>query len=281
MSISLDLMELADFTTPKKVVGEILRQNPSMPLPVPLEDIACQAGISEILYNPLDGLEGTLVANPEKSEGVIAVNTKNGRRRQRFTLGHELGHFMLRGHGYDMQCTDKDILARLDEGVLTANKKIEAEANEFSANLLMPEEIFCGHTRKSVEPTLQEIITLKELFDVSLAACANRYVLLSDFPVAIIFSKNKYVKYHIKSPHFPFWIKPHRKALVPYHSLTSKMDIMNFNRFHDDAVDSDIWLSGDKHYEMPEQVIERVYIQQGGYIVTMLSFEDELLELEG
>ena len=71
--VSLDLMELDGKATPSAIVGEIMRQNPDMPMPVPLEAIAALGGIKDIKELTTDGFEGMLLTNPEKSEGVIAV----------------------------------------------------------------------------------------------------------------------------------------------------------------------------------------------------------------
>ncbi|TMM47061.1 hypothetical protein [Colwellia ponticola] len=64
-------MELADFTNPKTIVKEILSQNPNIKLPIPLEEIASAARISEIQYRSLDGLEGALVANKKRVKVLL------------------------------------------------------------------------------------------------------------------------------------------------------------------------------------------------------------------
>lgn len=47
-NISLDQMELDGKTKPDTIVGEILRQNPEMPFPLPLDELAQVAGIKEL-----------------------------------------------------------------------------------------------------------------------------------------------------------------------------------------------------------------------------------------
>jgi Zn-dependent peptidase ImmA (M78 family) len=62
-------------------------------------------------YSPLDNLEGALVANEYKTEGVILINNSKEigtKERQRFTLGHEIGHFMIPHHGHEMSCSISD-----------------------------------------------------------------------------------------------------------------------------------------------------------------------------
>jgi len=91
-------MELDGKATPEAIAAEIFRQNPDASLPVRIEEIASAAGILGIQPLTTDGFEGMLISNPEKSEGTIFVNKNRPPRRQRFTVGHEIGHFLLPWH---------------------------------------------------------------------------------------------------------------------------------------------------------------------------------------
>ena len=93
--VQLDLIELADLVRPEQLVAEILRQNPQLPVPVPLEELAQLAGITKIEAFTSEGFEGALITNATKSEGAIFHSARGPRSRQRFTIGHELGHFLL------------------------------------------------------------------------------------------------------------------------------------------------------------------------------------------
>src|SRR5437762_2255176 len=88
--VQLDLIELADLVRPEQLVAEILRQNPQLPVPVPLEELARLAGITKIEAFASEGFEGALLANATKSEGAIFYSARGPRSRQRFTVGHEL-----------------------------------------------------------------------------------------------------------------------------------------------------------------------------------------------
>jgi Zn-dependent peptidase ImmA (M78 family) len=106
--IKLDLIEFSDYIRPKEIVDEVLKQNPNIKIPIPLSEIAKNIGIVDIDYRPLGNLEGALVANEYKTEGVILINNSKEagtKERQRFTLGHEIGHFMIPRHGYKMSCS--------------------------------------------------------------------------------------------------------------------------------------------------------------------------------
>ena len=84
---------------------------------------------------------------------MIFVNPTEPARRQRFTVAHELGHCLL-GHG----CRD-----RL-KGTLTEYEPDEAAANQFAAELLMPENAVRYFAAKK---NLQDLM---EIFDVSQTA---------------------------------------------------------------------------------------------------------------
>lgn len=51
-------------------------------------------------------------------------------------------------------------------------------------------------------------------------------------------------------------------------------------RLSTDICDSSNWIESNKNYETPEEIIEEVYIMEDGYTATMLSFENELIEIE-
>jgi Zn-dependent peptidase ImmA (M78 family) len=108
--------------------------------PVPVEQLARDAG-AVISYQPFEAEDiSGLLYRTEGSAPVIGVNSTNPKVRQRFTIGHELGHLALH-HGHDL------ILERLvrlnfrDATSSTASDQEEIEANQFAAELLMPREL--------------------------------------------------------------------------------------------------------------------------------------------
>lgn len=93
-------------------------------------------------------------------EPTIAFNKNHGWYRRRFTIAHEIGHFIMNtGHN--------DIGAALD----TSNP-VEAEANEFAAELLMPLQQF----KKDCKNEVSSIDDLAEKYQVSKEAAGWRMV---------------------------------------------------------------------------------------------------------
>lgn len=130
--------------------------------------------------------------NSNLPEGVLGEISKDGDRykisikktdhyyRKRFTMAHELGHFVLHkdkiGNGID-DSENYRALRRTNSAVGALEEK---EANSFAANILMPEDlvvqyakergVFVGNDNEQ-EEALQEIATA---FQVSKAAMQIR-----------------------------------------------------------------------------------------------------------
>ncbi len=270
--IKLDLIEFSELIHPQDIVNEIIKQNPSISAPISLEQIAQASGITDIQYKPLDGLEGALVANAEKTCGVILIKENVIPHRKRFTLGHELGHFLIPRHGHKMKCTVDDMLTS-NKKSLTKRKRIELEANQFSANILMPEILFQSFQGFKDTPSINCLIEMASYFDVSFEACAQRYVTLHDEPVAVIFSHDGIVRYSRKSSFFPFWINPRKGQTLPCNAFSKATYKGKANSTHEGSSDSDIWLNENREYVLPDEIIEDIYVMENGYAVTVLYFD--------
>lgn len=276
--IKLDLIEFADLVRPTDIVDQILEQNICIDGPVPLEKIAKAAGIKEIQYVPLNSFEGTLLANDAKSEGVIVINSGARHQRQRFTLGHELGHFLIPRHGHDMKCSKSDLAAKPSKG-MSSSVAIEAEANLFSAELLMPRKLLSKLSTFNREPSIEGIKLTAENFDVSFQAMAVRFADIHDYPIAFVMSRNGKVEFGYKRDNHPFWLKVGRRGdSIPPKSLTGMSDASNEETLFSDECFSSMWFDGNRYYDLPENLIEEVYVQKDGYVATILWFEDDIEE---
>jgi len=211
VSITLDLMELDGKATPEAAATGIFRQNPGVVAPVPLEEIASAAGIGEIKPLSSDGFEGMLISNPEKSEGVVFVNQNRPRPRQRFTIGHELGHFLLpwhrnlQGDSLLFECTAEDMRTR-GNAAPGSRKDWEIQANEFASEILMPRRLFKTGMKRKDEPDLLHVQDLSRQFETSVEATALRYVALSDYPIAMVFAKGKQVRHAWRAAELPYFL---------------------------------------------------------------------------
>lgn len=87
--------------------------------------------IGIVANNNLD-VSGSILYNKENESFVIELNPREGRRRQRFTVGHELGHFIL--HNNKLR-----ELGSLDRDSDIADIEMERKADKFAGKLLMPD----------------------------------------------------------------------------------------------------------------------------------------------
>ena len=102
--------------------------------PVPLEQVANRLGIKIEQADLGEDCSGVLVRNGDRA--IIGVNKEHHSNRQRFSIAHEIAHFVLhRGDtyidkGYRVHFRD------LESG--SGTKTEEMDANAFAAALLMP-----------------------------------------------------------------------------------------------------------------------------------------------
>jgi Zn-dependent peptidase ImmA (M78 family) len=127
------------FIRAQQVLAELGIKTP----PAPLERIAKAHG-AIIRYAPLDAeLSGMLYI--KDGIPIIGVNSLHHPNRQRFTIGHELGHLVLHRSIISTDVhVDKEFpwleVPRLNRDLNSAagTEDIEIQANQFAAELLMP-----------------------------------------------------------------------------------------------------------------------------------------------
>lgn len=111
--------------------------------PLDVEAVAKSLGI-HLQYSPLQNdLSGILRMNPDDGQWQMIVNASHHPKRQRYTIAHELGHFCL--HRYGVKTFEDKIFFRA-----TPSNQMEWEANEFAANILMPEDEFRAFVRDGI-----------------------------------------------------------------------------------------------------------------------------------
>jgi Zn-dependent peptidase ImmA (M78 family) len=153
--------------------------------PVPVEDIARSRSIA-IARNPFKGTQSGFALRDGNIQ-VIGVNSLTSRKRQRFTIAHELGHLILhRGRLLESKLI-VDHSIRVSWRDVTSGHGTDLEeiqANAFAAELLMPEAL----VRDKVHLLFHEgmdrdflVSSLAKAFDVSVEAMGFRLVNLGIF----------------------------------------------------------------------------------------------------
>lgn len=160
-------------------VADLLKKSNVTRPPVPVEKIASGLGIV-IRYSPAkDELSGALIRN--SSEVVIGVNSAHHEHRRRFTIAHEIGHFVL--HKGIQLHVDQDFRINLRDSRSSAAEDIEEiEANRFAAQLLMPFQFIWKDARGRTTSETDLIAELSRKYLVSPRAMELRLQSLGFIP---------------------------------------------------------------------------------------------------
>ncbi|MCZ7891044.1 ImmA/IrrE family metallo-endopeptidase [Agrobacterium salinitolerans] len=139
--------------------------------PIKLGQLARELGVSIKISSMRSGVSGQIAR--EEDGYVVRVNRNEARERQRFTIAHELAHFLLHRQIIDTSpngITD-NVLYRSGEP-----EKIEYEANRLAADIVMPISLIEEELRTRFGGSITEatIESLAARFEVSKAAMEIR-----------------------------------------------------------------------------------------------------------
>lgn len=180
---------------------------------VPIDQIACALDITEVKREILDGLEGLLLTDTTRSQGMILANASRGERRARFSIAHEIGHFLMERHvlsaGMGFHCSASDMR---EQRMKDRHQRQEAEANQFAIGLLAP-TYKLGATLAE-DPDIRPIHTLATALDLSIEATMRRYIALSDHPLCAVWTHNGQVRTIARGKTFP-WLPLKKGSSLP------------------------------------------------------------------
>lgn len=232
------------------------------------EDILVQAKEADQI-----GVSGGIIFNDE-DVGIFYATNINNAGFQRFTVGHELGHYFLEGHPEEILKTGP--LHASKAGFSQGDKAIEIEADHFSSGLLLP-----GHlVREALGDSqigLEGIEALSELSECSLTASAIRAAECSPYPMAIVMSREDRICYGFLSDGFK-QLKPRafpRKGDLLPDSATRQFNLDTANiesgaRFTSETTLAD-WFDGPPGSVLDEEVLG---LGKYGYTLTVFSSEE-------
>lgn len=160
-----------------------------------IEDVARQLNL-EIEEEDVDGFDGCLVRPVGAPIGMIGIRrTIREASRKRFTIAHEIGHFILPDHDHaNGVCTARDL-----NRWSTSQRDYEQEANHFAAELLIPTSI-ARRIIAGLNPSLDILKEMASKFGTSLSATAWRYCELTDARCAFVWSTEGRVVWSKASP---------------------------------------------------------------------------------
>ena len=141
------------------------------------------------------GFEGALLRNPEDpTDWGVFYNAAARPERQRFTIAHELGHFVLHRDGTSSFQCDKE---SVHTGVDTL-ARIEREADDFAGNLLIPGDVLRAQIA-SRPIDFHRLSDLAHRFAVSLEAMCIRFIKYTEQRVVLVYWDYGYLKYQWRS----------------------------------------------------------------------------------
>ena len=225
--------------------------------------LGCNA---KIKHKTLTGCEAYIIGVGDNA--TIFVSNEVGRSRQRFCIGHELGHWMLDRGTPRFSCTEKDI-----GGHNIFQMGVEARANRYAADLLMPEFLF-KPACSDMDMDLNSVRELSRLFRTSLMATAIRFVKLGSYPAIFAWynGKNGELIRFVSCPDLPAWLRPSDNL----HHETYAMEIL-CGKMADSGgpkpVQASCWFNTRNAYE--HDVHEHSIKGYGDMVLTMLWWKDE------
>jgi hypothetical protein len=176
---------MAGIARATKMAKQVLVEARVKSVPVRIEHIAKRHAhvVRKVLPPDVSGMLVPLTAEASEFQWAIVVNQENAEVRQRFTIAHELGHLLL--HRYTTPHADAGYKVRFRDQTSSAGSvREEVEANQFAAELLMPEDLILAHlgnigfdyasSPETESATVRKLMRIAKKFEVSIQSLSFR-----------------------------------------------------------------------------------------------------------
>ena len=260
------------------------------------KELITRFGITELPVNPFEiahkldiqtlpkpsnqkgGISGALVRSGNNFGILYATNIPNI-GYQRFTVAHEIGHYVLDGHLDHLQLKDGDI--HYSKAGFHGDK-YEREADYFAAQLLMPDILFTKALATN-EDGMNAIKNLADKCQTSLTATAIRYAEKTDSASVVVVSEKDRILYAFFSGEMRrFGLDyPRKNSPLPGSSLTYEIN-RNQAPLREDEADTNIddWFESDFDLEGKEEVIHLGDYEKTLTLLTFYGDYEDVLEEE-
>lgn len=222
-----------------------------------------------VLYKPLRGCSARIVGRGERAR--IVVNAFSSRQRQRFSAGHELGHWMHDRGKVAFSC--EDLIFETE----WSDHNPEVRANQYASDLLLPTTMFKPLARNRAM-TFETVTDLAITFQTSLTATAFRLVEHGSFPAMLVCNAVGKRKWFLRGPDVPEVLWPRD---VPGKDTVAH-DVLSGSQTEGGSLDvyADQWVTrqGADAYAVHEDSI-RI---SNGLVLSLLWWKNErqLIEIE-
>ncbi len=164
-----------------------------------LEEVLPEIGL-KLQYRNAYSYEGVLLRFNGVPRGYIVIsNHVQENARRRFTMAHEIGHYLLPDQRDLRQPCTKSQIESWDEDLAQP----ETAANRFAAEILMPRSAV--YLREM--PHFDHIKQIAQTCETSWTASAYRIAELSSFRVAVVWSQEGRVRWYKASDEFERWVR--------------------------------------------------------------------------
>jgi Zn-dependent peptidase ImmA (M78 family) len=248
---------------------------------LPIDPVAIAEG-RDILVEPMPpgdkGVSGMLVRDGNRfAIGYATYIRSEG--FQRFSIGHELGHYFLPGHIDAV--LPPGATQHMSRGGFVSDNKYELEADHFSAGLLMPAPLF-RRAMSNAGEGLSAVEKLARTCTTSLTSTAIRYRQLTNDAVAVIQSSGDRIEFCFMSDrmlalHPERWPRkgdPLPKSSATYRFNQDKTKVANAAKA-DGSTDTSEWFSDRRDIALFEETIG---LGSYGKTLTILSTVDPVAD---
>lgn len=230
--------------------------------PLWIEKIAQELGL-EVRSGKTTGFEATLVRNPHGAGGIIAIGGGlGGFSRRRFTIAHEIGHYVL----------DHESTVCLSSDLQLWNSSIAAQeqaANRFAAELLLP-AIHFAPIVVDRGVSIETANYIKNSFNTSLTTAAFRCAELSFETCAVVYIVDGIVKNYLPSKSWSYRIFtgcPVSKSTMAAKLLENRSGLTRCGR-----VNAMAWADGSKLVDFGAEFFEdSIHLRRYNTILTLLT----------
>ncbi len=150
---------------------QLLHEHDYASVPVDIEGLADDLGVEVVFEDMEDEVSAMLLI--EEGEANAVINSEHHPNRQRFSLAHELGHFMLHVSDDNQLFVDRSFFRNQSSSIGESQQEIEA--NAFAAALLMPRQLI-DESLPADDDIEIDVDDLAEEFEVSEHAMTIRLI---------------------------------------------------------------------------------------------------------
>lgn len=232
-----------------------------------------------------NAFDGMLLFDTDSSDFHIHINVDSGNRhnskRGRFTLAHELGHFLLDEHRLGLKYGLLEPHASFHN--LNQKSLIEKEADYFASCLLMPKDKFRNFSSEYGRQTgnrnfsFETILGLSESFQTSISSTLIRFGEIGTHEIFAVISKDNIAKWFVKSTDFPNWkFKFRIDDIIPQTTVAGEYYTMENRKFTGiESLSADDWFNppaedNRANRQMYEQCF---YSDSYGYVISLMWFD--------